>query len=147
MKTITFNSHRTATPIGWAIRFFSRGKVNHTSIDVGGLIYEAHWLEGVRRVPVDNWDRKETVVETQEIKMTDERYEEVIKWLEKQVGKPYDYMGIKSFLFKAIPQGRNAWFCSEYAYVALAKILGKKFHPPSQRVSPQEFRDILNMVL
>jgi uncharacterized protein YycO len=42
----------------------------------------------------------------------------VLEFCVSQIGKPYDFVGLASFLFYKELQDENRWFCSELAYVA-----------------------------
>ena len=50
--------------------------------------------------------------------MTDEERQNVVKFCFSQIGKPYDFVGLGSFLLYKELQNDDRWFCSELAYVA-----------------------------
>jgi len=50
--------------------------------------------------------------------MTDKEREDVCKFCFSQIGKPYDFVGLASFLFYKELQSDDRWFCSELAYIA-----------------------------
>lgn len=50
--------------------------------------------------------------------MTGEERTNVLRFCFQQVGKPYDFMGLASFLLYKELQNNEKWFCSELAYIA-----------------------------
>jgi hypothetical protein len=50
--------------------------------------------------------------------MTEKERQDVCKFCFSQIGKPYDFMGLASFLLYKEFQNDDRWFCSELAYVA-----------------------------
>src|SRR3989304_1447230 len=50
--------------------------------------------------------------------MTDAERENVVKFCFSQLNKPYDFIGLASFLLYKELQQDDKWFCSELAYVA-----------------------------
>lgn len=141
-----FQAHRSKTVLGFLIRFFSIGDYSHISMLLGGYVYEAHAIKGVIKTPVESWDDK-CVVDKKEMILSHDILMEVKEWLEKQVGKKYDYIGIISFLFASLPPRRGYWYCSELATVTFAKALGKTDEIEMQKISPTLFWSILNLVL
>lgn len=143
-----FNSHYKKGIISNLIRFFSKGDYNHTSIEIGGFIYEAHIHTGVRKVPLCLWDNS-SVACSQTLKISSYREKKVIEWLDKQVGKKYDIFGVLTFVWSIFDEKKGRWFCSEYAYVALMKALGidSKKVDYNQRVSPHDFHSQLSVII
>lgn len=131
-----FNAHRGNALISRLIRLFSP-KYNHISIEIDGFIYEAH-APGITKTPVKKWDSS-TVVETISIRPISK--EKVVSFLDKQVGKKYDFMGICSFIWVFMKPQKDRWYCSELAQVALYKALGIRSTADdyNQRVSPYQF--------
>jgi len=50
--------------------------------------------------------------------ITEEQRKNVVNFCLSQMGKPYDYIGLASFLVYKELQKDDRWFCSEIAYVA-----------------------------
>ena len=50
--------------------------------------------------------------------ITESERDEIVKFCLSQIGKPYDFIGLASFLVYKELQNDNSWFCSELAYVA-----------------------------
>jgi hypothetical protein len=129
----TLHFHKTNTPIGKSIRVVTRGRVNHVSIEINNTVYESDMKKG-GCVKTDSmlFDRS-TIVES--ITFTGGN-ESVVLWLEKQLGKGYDYLGVLSFLWILLPERKGKWYCSEKGMVALAKYLGLSVY--NQKQSPND---------
>lgn len=54
------------------------------------------------------------------LQITDEKSQEAAAWFERNLGKPYDYLGIFGFTLPVPLHAGWAWYCSE----AIAKALG-----------------------
>jgi hypothetical protein len=133
---VTFNSHRSNTILGKTIRFFSRGKFNHTSINLNGIIYEAHIWCGVRMTQQDIWDNS-TVKTSTTFDIDVHTHRKLHYWLNRQVGKDYDLWGVLSFIWRFAKPTKGKWFCSELAVVVLAKLFALPTY--NQRQSPTDF--------
>lgn len=133
-----FYAHKGNSLLSRAIRLFSP-KYNHISIRIGQTIYEAHIHTGVRKVRYSKWEGRKSIVAYREIKTKEEK--RVRAFLEKQVGKKYDTLGIIGFIWGLIPPKKDKWYCSELAKVALYKALGIRSTAEdyNQRVSPYQF--------
>ena len=140
-----FQFHYSKTFLGFLIRLLSLGRFNHVSIRLGNYVYEAHINTGVRRTLYTKWNN-ETVVQIKEVLLEQDEYQRVYSWLNKQVGKKYDLLGIFSFLFFFLPPRKGYWYCSELAICSLAKAKNKTDQIQNQKVSPQLFFDILDLV-
>lgn len=63
-------------------------------------------------------------------------------WLVKQVGKPYDYMGIVHFMDRHDINDAGKWFCSKLAMAYSEKLSCPVFNPattPEYKVTPVMF--------
>jgi uncharacterized protein YycO len=141
---LRFNFHHWDKPVSKIIQFFS-GFFNHVSIESNEYIYEAHIDTGVHKVPVTEWDDS-TVHTYYDFDLWPKREKYVQDWLEKQVGKKYDTLGVLSFLWRFIPQSVGKWYCSELAMVAFMKLhkIDKKYY--NQKKSPQDFYELLYII-
>jgi len=146
MKKITFNAHRGDAIISRLIRVLSP-QYNHISIQLGHHIYEAHIDTGVRKVRRLKWDDT-TVVDTISIFCEDEHYQETKDFLEKQVGKKYDILGIVGFIWVFTKPRIGRWYCSELAQVILYKANGisSSEEDYTQKVSPFAFWRTLQLL-
>ena len=144
-KMIRYNFHRWDKLLSKLIRFFSGGFYNHTSIEINGIIYEAHIHTGVRKAYLDEWD--DTTVKTYfEYDLWPKREKLVEDWLKRQVGKKYDTLGVLSFLWRFIPQRMGAWYCSELAMVSFMKLHKIDKGNYKQKKSPQDFYELLYII-
>jgi uncharacterized protein YycO len=102
------------------IKWQSRGEYSHAAVIAGGVLYEAKEFEGLRkRMAVDeNKEYDDFLVET-----TKEQRDILIKFLEEQMGKKYDYSMVIRFITRQQEQRASTgrWFCSELCYAALRK--------------------------
>src|SRR5690554_1628823 len=93
------------------LRFFLMSQWNHVAIQVGGVVYESLWSRGVIRHPASTfatgWERVESV----SVDVADAAA--LLRFLDDQVGTPYDWRAILAFPFRGSWQKRKAWFCSE----------------------------------
>ena len=145
MKTISFQSHYSGTTLAKAIRLFSGGNFSHTSIKLETHVYEAHIKSGVTKTANDKYNYDDVIV-TVSFEIEDARYEEVKKFLDAQVGKRYDTLGILAFLWFFIEQKPGKWFCSELGMVALMKAFSIPSMEYDQKQSPTSFYRLTCMV-
>lgn len=109
-----------------AVLFFSRGGYSHCSVLFDdGTIIEANPFVGVRRC--DSITEKldtNIVIDIFEVKTTKKQDKIIKTFLEKQVGKGYDYAAILGFILYASEDGRRKyarWICSELVFAAFRK--------------------------
>jgi hypothetical protein len=109
-------------------RWWTKGEYSHVEIVVDGTAYGADaWSGRVIQRHVSGFNpQKWDIVPVSS--------EKDLQWLEKQVGKKYDYLGILGFFFFAA-QRTSWWYCSELAAV----FTGIKERP----ISPQRLYEIL----
>lgn len=129
---VTYHFHKSNTIYSKGIQLYS--KYSHVSIEVGGYVYEALVEHGVIKTISTSYD-KSTVVKSEIFEGLDENI--IIKFLEAQVGKAYDLIGVFSFVWRVLPTRYGYWYCSDIAMVSLMKGLGKEEY--DQRQTPQGF--------
>jgi uncharacterized protein YycO len=54
------------------------------------------------------------------VELTEDQYTVITHFLDKQIGKPYDFRGVASFVLRRNVGRDGAWFCSEYQQAAFA---------------------------
>jgi len=120
--------------ISWAIRQRTWGRFSHVQIIVsddrpplnpllgkegteGRLDVISADSNGVycRAVQGEEWKNYSILTYPE---MTGEERTNVLRFCFQQIGKPYDFVGLASFLLYKGMQKDTAWFCSELAYVA-----------------------------
>jgi uncharacterized protein YycO len=106
----------------WAIRQRTWGKFSHVQIVTRITEQEKIEVISADAQGVYCRDAREEEFEHFAIltypEMTDKERENVCKFCFHQIGKPYDFVGLASFLLYKELQDDNRWFCSEFAYVA-----------------------------
>jgi len=114
--------YRGEGPIAALIRWQTRGIYGHMSIQVGSWVYEANPGGVTKHLPTDR-DRKAHIYELT-VPLSDDQIIDLGLFLEKQVGKKYDYTMVARFITRrqATRSTSNKWFCSEYIFAALLKI-------------------------
>jgi uncharacterized protein YycO len=133
MITLYLTASRTFG--GYAIQLFTWSKWSHIAIEDGDHLIEAHWRYGVRRVPKEEGLKK--VSRMAVIKVETKNDEAVLKACRSQVGKPYDYSAILSFLIRRDWQEDDAWQCAELIAWAFAMAGEPIFRPDSvSRITP-----------
>ena len=114
---------------GWInkiIMWVSRGDYSHSSVLLNdGTIIEA-WPGGVRRRKnlLDKMNTN-TVVDVFEVDTTPDQDKIIQEFLEKQMGKGYDYLAVIGFVLYTSHQGRikyERWICSELIFDAFQKV-------------------------
>lgn len=136
---VTYNFHKTNTLIGYLIRIFTKSEFNHVSVTVDGYTYEADILQGVWVVPKE---KNIGIIKSVEIKKVNDC--EVIYFINEQLGKKYDLLGVLSFIWRFLPNRIGRWYCSELAMVSLCKGLGvEEFN---QKVTPKDFYYVTQLV-
>lgn len=142
---ITYHFHISNNPIAHAIRTYS--KYSHVSTEFMGNVYEPIMLykktgkRGVIKTPVELWDNS-TVVKSETLEIL---YPELVHaFLEEQVGKGYDYLGVLSFVWRFFSDRIGRWYCSEMSTVSLAK--GRGVEEYSQKQTPESFYQLVQFV-
>lgn len=110
--------------ISWVIKERTWGKYSHVEI-ITKPISEPHGkmevisadAMGVVCRDIREEEREHYSILTYP-EMTDMERENVVKFCFSQIGKPYDFIGLASFLLYKEMQQEDRWFCSELAYVA-----------------------------
>lgn len=138
---VVFQFHRGRTLLGKLIRVFSSGSYDHVSIRNGKYVYEATPI-GVVKVPYKEWN-SDTVHMELEVKSKYEK--QVIKWLNKQVGKGYDYSGLLSFISIITKPVKGKWYCSELGMVTYSKLMGQDGDIDNQKISPYLLYKIIQL--
>lgn len=122
---------------GRILRLFLMSKWNHVAIQIGNTVYESVSGSGVvKRRPVDfakAWDRISSVEVDASSQLA------LLRFLNDQVGKPYDWRAILAFPFRGSWQDRSGWFCSELVYEALrvgGGLVSDRL--PANRVTPRD---------
>lgn len=139
---ITYNFHSTDTLIGNGIKTYTKSNFNHVSISIMGYVFEADIKKGVVKVEEKDFDYSTVVTSITLHKINN--IEQVFNWLNGEVGKGYDLIGVFSFIWRFLPNRIGRWYCSEYAKVSLAKALN--VYKYNQKVTPQGLYEELLLI-
>lgn len=106
--------------LSFAIRLLTWSKYSHIAILAPDnmTVYEAVWPR-VRKTTLAELHREEAVIQAVEMHLA--RPDTAIAWLEQQVGKPYDWLALFSFIVHHDWASPKKWFCSELASMAWDK--------------------------
>ena len=104
------------------------------------VVIEA-WWNGVRYGKFSEVHTPGTEFAVYSVEVTKEQRDEIRHFLQRQIGKPYDWPGILGFVFfNPNLESKNRWFCSELVFTAFKQAgveLLKNTHP--SEVSPRLF--------
>ena len=104
------------------------------------VVVEA-WWNGVRQGKFSEVHTIGTVFAVYSIQVTEEQKESIEEFLQRQLGKSYDWFGILGFPLRNLKlESKDRWFCSELVFTAFKQAgveLLKNTHP--SEVSPRLF--------
>lgn len=118
---------RSASALGWLIRFFTRSDVNHTGIVIRFFQWEREHiftLEVLEHgVVLQQLSKRLSVFDGAcwwyPLKPEYDRNRDAIAaWAINQAGTEYDYESLFKQMFSRVSANARALFCSEYAYLA-----------------------------
>lgn len=121
------------TAASHAIRALTASPWSHVACEIDGWVYEARAQTGVWRIGT-----VQAVVDASAVAVarvdTDDRL--ALRWLDAQLGKPYDWTAIWSWYGSRDWQEEDSWFCSEL--VAAACVAGNRrvVYAETARVTP-----------
>jgi uncharacterized protein YycO len=114
---------------GWiskAIMWISRGGYSHVAMLLNDDTLIEAWAGGVRhRKNLKDKMDTDTLVDVFEVPTTPEQDIIIQSFLEKQIGKGYDYLAIVGFILHTTHEGRiqyGKWICSELVFAAFQKV-------------------------
>jgi hypothetical protein len=147
---ITFNLHNAKWPAWEAIKTISEGDITHVSIwlvdENYSSVWEARFWEKIRPIPWREYKHKDSIVRSIIFEVYEKnRISEMMKWLRKQEGKWYDWLGVLSFIWFFIPVKNGKWFCSEFATVFLMKFIAQ-VERYDQKQTPYWFENLALLV-
>lgn len=134
---ITICLHQPFDWIDKLICFFSRGKYCHVNVKINNTVYDCRPFRGVHKVNVIDFKRGKVVDLYNLSKVSTLQEQKVMKFLESQVGKNYDWVALFGFILYTEEQERNRYTCSELTFTAFKKVginLLERIHP--YKVSP-----------
>ena len=132
-RTIHIALYRGRSIVSGCIRWISWGEYSHAAIvlpEEDGIMFESWDGVGVRlEKSISDGHSAGTKVDVFSLMVDDLQYDVIVKALQSQIGKDYDYLGVFRFVpfFRLFLSGKPSkseqgrWFCSEYICWALNK--------------------------
>lgn len=99
-----------------------------------GTVIEATWPQGVREVGLATFVKHATHWEFVDIDVPNEAAG--IAWGRSQIGKPYDVWGVIGLGLRRNWQADDAWWCSEFMEMLVAKAERPRFRRDAHRLTP-----------
>ena len=120
-QMVSINFYKASNITDKLICFISRGKYCHVNLTVNGVAYEAKAFSKVRKFVLNKRNNR---IDSFKIDLT--KYQELglVEYLENQLGKHYDYIGLLGFIFYINFRANNSnkLFCSELVFEALKHV-------------------------
>lgn len=120
MTTFRITLHRGKSVVSRLIRWQTRGDYSHAGIILpDGRFFESREGKGVRSF--NGWVANEgESVEFYAVQVNDQQAEEIISFLEAQLGKGYDWTMVLRFVTREQESRASTgkWFCSELVFAA-----------------------------
>lgn len=123
MKIVKIGFYKKNGFVANIIKFLTRGQYSHVAIEVNNTFYEAKEFSLVRKYVT--WTKNSSQIDIYELEITDDQERRLVNFLEKQIGKKYDYLMVLGFLFYVTREKRKSrgkWFCTELIFAALEKV-------------------------
>lgn len=119
------------------IRLFTFSKYSHVSLQISeNEIIDSTFSKGVSKRSLEDLLSKSSRYEILEIDAIE--IDQILPWLESQIGKPYDIMAVLALPFTRKWTGDDKWFCSEYLTVGLYNAGLKIFNKhTTSRITPE----------
>lgn len=108
------------------IKFATRGKYSHAAIQLdSGEIYETRPFRNVQKYEdLDFSNDPGDVIDIYNVETMPEQDAIILEFLERQIGKKYDYWSVFGFVIHTSKESRKAseqWFCSELVFSTFKK--------------------------
>lgn len=146
---VSINFYKPSGIIDKLICLISRGNYCHVNVTVNGVTYEAKPFIKVRKFVLNKRNKTIRTIDSFKLIKT-ELYHfqeiELVEYLEKQLDKKYDYLGLLGFIFYINFRSNNSnrLFCSELVFEAfkhigillLDRVKGYKISPVILSYSP-----------
>ena len=123
----------------WLLRAVMWSRWSHSALydDSDGVVYDSTFLGGgVRATPVDQFLGHYSRYELRPIPM--QIPDDLARsWLVDQVGKPYDWTALLSWIVRRNWQDEDAWFCSELTEAFIDLFAAPRFRERASRITPR----------
>lgn len=118
------------------IKFFTMSKWCHAAVLIGDNVIDTRLGTGVAKQSLSEFRAHYPVIEMLDVPLPNEF--DAIHFLEKQIGKPYDWTALFGMVMQRNWQEDDSWFCSELVEAALAAGGRKRFRDAVSRITPQQ---------
>ncbi len=113
--------------LGKIIKFFTRGIYVHCSVILpDNTVIDAKPFNGViKHNCLNDTIKKDAILTIFDVQTTPEQDIIIVDFLNKQVGKKYDWWSVFGFILYTTEEGRknyNKWFCSELIFATFNKV-------------------------
>lgn len=117
----------------YAIRALTASRWSHVACRIDGWVYESRAATGVQRVSI-----VAAIQDSQEVAIARVDCNERLarKFLEAQLGRPYDWSAVWSWFGSRDWQENDCWFCSELVAAACAAGNRRVVYAETARVTP-----------
>jgi len=118
-----------------AIKLATLSHFSHCAVNVNGIVYESTIEKGVTKCSLnsfaDRYPNRETII-------VDGNNDLAETWLNKQIGKDYDFTALAGIPLRKKWNDDNKWFCSELVAEALVKSGVLNMRLKTHRVTPRD---------
>ena len=135
MKQVLCTHYGSAT--AWFLRFVMWSKWSHSAVydEQTGWVYDTTFLQGgCKRTQAGVFFKRYPKFEITDMGLHDEGG--AAKWLEAQLGKPYDWTALLSFIVQRDWQEDDKWFCSEWTETCRSLFGTRRFRGDLSRITP-----------
>lgn len=130
---------RPRSPSAWLLRALMWSRWSHSALldEAEGLVYDSTFLGGgVRATSMTEFLSHYTAYELRPLTLTVP--ESVARaWLAEQLGKPYDWTALLSWIVRRNWQEDDAWFCSELTEAFIDNFSIPRFRESVSRITPR----------
>jgi uncharacterized protein YycO len=124
----------------WLLRFLMWSKWSHSAIfdQRRGVVYDSTFFGGgVRVTPSREFFERHVINEQRHVHVPTSKLHEARYWLDLQVGKPYDWTALLSWVVRRDWQQEDAWFCSELSETFRTLYSRPIFRAEMSRITPR----------
>jgi len=125
---------------GFLLRFLMWSRWSHSAIldEETNIVYDSTLTGGgVRAREAGYFLEHYPQHEVRDITVATERLKESRVWLREQVGKPYDWTALLSWIVRRDWQEPDAWFCSELTEAFIDQFSTPRFRESVSRITPR----------
>lgn len=119
------------------IQWITWSDVTHVALEVNGHVYEANHSDGVKKTTAIYWKHANKAIRSIQLNHLNDKV--ILKRLENEVGKKYDFANLFCYPFRCDYQHKNRWTCSELISYAIQELVP---HQHYHRVAPRHLLSI-----